>query len=123
MESVFWNLRTLNGFSTLAPMLVVLFLTLTAFWDYPIMLVYALTFRALGMKRRFPAYAKPLPMLVVIPSLLRKEDELTSMLSTVQSVAQAREILTIEQLSVESDSVFLRALVRALQTLAERARG
>jgi cellulose synthase/poly-beta-1,6-N-acetylglucosamine synthase-like glycosyltransferase len=87
MESVFWNLRTLSGFSTLAPMLVVLFLTLTAFWDYPIMLLYALTFRALGRKRRFPAYAKPLPMLVVIPSLLRKEDELTSMLSTVQSVA------------------------------------
>jgi hypothetical protein len=43
--------------------------------------------------------------------------------SEAESVAQAREILTIEQLSVESDSVFLRALVRALQTLAERARG
>lgn len=42
--------------------------------------------------------------------------------SEAESVAQAREILTIEQLSVESDSVFLRALVRALQTLAERAR-
>jgi hypothetical protein len=43
--------------------------------------------------------------------------------SDAESVAQAREILTIEQLSVESDSVFLRAMVRALQTLAERARG
>lgn len=43
--------------------------------------------------------------------------------SEAESVAQAREILTIEQLSVESDSVFLRALARALQTLAERARG
>lgn len=42
--------------------------------------------------------------------------------SEAESVAQAREILTIEQLSVESDSVFLRALVRALQMLAERAR-
>lgn len=42
--------------------------------------------------------------------------------SEAESVAQAREILTIEQLSVESDSVFLRELVRALQTLAERAR-
>jgi hypothetical protein len=42
--------------------------------------------------------------------------------SEAESVAQAREILTIEQLSVESDSVFLRALVRALHTLAERAR-
>jgi hypothetical protein len=42
--------------------------------------------------------------------------------SEAESVAQAREILTIEQLSVESDSVFLRALVRALQGLSERAR-
>jgi hypothetical protein len=42
--------------------------------------------------------------------------------SEAESVAQAREILTIEQLSVESDSVFLRALVRALSTLAERTR-
>jgi hypothetical protein len=43
--------------------------------------------------------------------------------SEAESVAQAREILTIEQLSVESDSVFLRALMRALTTLAERASG
>ena len=43
--------------------------------------------------------------------------------SEAESVAQAREILTIEQLSVESDSVFLRAFVRALQTLAERTSG
>lgn len=42
--------------------------------------------------------------------------------SEAESVAQAREILTIEQLSVESDSVFLRALARALQALSERAR-
>jgi hypothetical protein len=38
-------------------------------------------------------------------------------------VAQARELLTIEEMSVESDAVFLRAMVRALETLAERARG
>ncbi len=43
--------------------------------------------------------------------------------SESESVAQARDILTIEQLSVESDSVFLRELVNALTTLAERARG
>jgi cellulose synthase/poly-beta-1,6-N-acetylglucosamine synthase-like glycosyltransferase len=87
MESVLWNLRTLNGFSTLAPMLAVLLFTLTAFWDYPLLLVYSLVFRALGRERRFPPYAKPLSTLVVIPSLLRKEDELTSMLSTIDSVA------------------------------------
>jgi hypothetical protein len=87
MESVLWNLRTLHGFSTLAPMLAVLFFTLTAFWDYPLLLIYSLVFRALGRARRFPAYAKPLSALVVIPSLLRKEDELISMLSTIESVA------------------------------------
>jgi hypothetical protein len=87
MESVLWNLRTLSGFSTLAPMLAVLFFTLTAFWDYPLLLIHSLVFRALGRERRFPSYAKPLSALVVIPSLLRKEDELTSMLSTIESVA------------------------------------
>lgn len=87
MESVLWNFQTLSGFSILAPMLVVLFFTLTAFWDYPLLLLYALVFRGLGGKRRVPAYARPLSALVVIPSLLRKEDELTSMLSTIESVA------------------------------------
>jgi cellulose synthase/poly-beta-1,6-N-acetylglucosamine synthase-like glycosyltransferase len=87
MESVLWNLRTLNGFSTLAPMLAVLFFTLAAFWDYPLLLTYALVFRALGRSRRYPAYVKPLSAVVVIPSLLRKQDELTSMLSTIESVA------------------------------------
>lgn len=43
--------------------------------------------------------------------------------SEAESVAQAREVLTIEQMSVESDAVFLRAMVRALETLAERAHG
>jgi len=43
--------------------------------------------------------------------------------SDAENVAQAREILTIEQFSVESDSIFLRALMRALQTLSERSRG
>jgi len=43
--------------------------------------------------------------------------------SEAESVAQAREILTLEQMSVESDAVLLRAMIRALETLAERARG
>jgi cellulose synthase/poly-beta-1,6-N-acetylglucosamine synthase-like glycosyltransferase len=87
MESVLWNLRTLNGFSTLAPMLAVLFFTLTVFWDYPLLLSYSLVTRALGRTRRVPPYARALSTLVVIPSLLRKQDELTSMLSTIESVA------------------------------------
>lgn len=87
MESVLWNLRTMSGFSTAVPVLLVLLLTLTVFWDYPILLVYALAARAAGRARKPPSYARPLSMLVVIPSLLRKEDELTSMLSTIESVA------------------------------------
>jgi hypothetical protein len=43
--------------------------------------------------------------------------------SEAESVAQAREILTIQQFSIESDSVYLRALARALHTLSERAGG
>jgi hypothetical protein len=43
--------------------------------------------------------------------------------SEAESVGQARELLTIEEMSVESDAVFLRAMQRALETLAERARG
>jgi hypothetical protein len=87
LESVLWNLRTQSGFSTLAPILAVVLFTFTAFWDYPLLLVYSLVRRALGSGRRVPPYAKPLSTLVVIPSLLRKEDELTSMLSTIESVA------------------------------------
>ncbi len=87
MESVLWNLRTLSGFSTLAPLMAVLVLTLTAFWDYPLLLVYSLGRRALGPKPRRHPDARALSTLVVIPSLLRHKDELTSMFSTVESVA------------------------------------
>jgi hypothetical protein len=40
-----------------------------------------------------------------------------------ESVAQARDMLAIEQLSVESDAIFLRALVDALSSLVARAQG
>lgn len=86
MESVLWNLRTQSAFSTLAPICLVVLATLTVFWDYPVMLGYLLTRRALGIQRSRGG-AKPLSTLVVIPSLLRIRDELTSMLSTVESVA------------------------------------
>jgi len=81
MESVFWNLRTLSGFTVFAPMLAVLLFTLLMFWDYPLMLLYLLASRAFGIRRQDPARA--LSTVVVIPSLLRVEDELRSMQSTV----------------------------------------
>jgi cellulose synthase/poly-beta-1,6-N-acetylglucosamine synthase-like glycosyltransferase len=85
MESVFWNLRTLSGFSVFAPLLGMLLFTLLVFWDYPLLLIYLLATRAFGERRRAPG--KALSTLVVIPSLLRVEEELRSMQSTVDSVA------------------------------------
>jgi cellulose synthase/poly-beta-1,6-N-acetylglucosamine synthase-like glycosyltransferase len=87
MDSVIWNFRTLSGFSIAAPIAAVLLATLTVFWDYPLLLLYSLCARALSWRRRRDPDAKPLSTLVVIPSLLRVEDELTSMLSTIESVA------------------------------------
>jgi hypothetical protein len=43
--------------------------------------------------------------------------------SEAESAAQARDLIAIEQVSVESDSVFLRSFVSALETLMARARG
>jgi hypothetical protein len=43
--------------------------------------------------------------------------------SESESAAQARDLISIEQVSVESDSVFLRSFVGALETLMARARG
>ena len=57
-------------------------------WDYPILLVYRLYQRAFGRSRTVQdREATAYPLLVVIPSLLRKRDELTSMMSTVESIA------------------------------------
>jgi hypothetical protein len=86
MESIFWNLRTLSGFSVAAPMALVLLFTLLMFWDYPAMLVYLLLSRAFRERQREPGQA--LSALVVIPSLLRVEEELRSMQSTVESIAR-----------------------------------
>jgi len=53
-----------------------------------LLLVYRLVQRALGISRTArDAGAVALPLLVVIPSLLRQRDELTSMQSTVESIA------------------------------------
>lgn len=43
--------------------------------------------------------------------------------SEAESVAQARDMLGIEQLSIESDAVFLRALVDGLTSLVAQGRG
>lgn len=43
--------------------------------------------------------------------------------SEAESVAHARDMLAIEQMSIESNSVYLNALVTALESLVTRARG
>jgi len=43
--------------------------------------------------------------------------------SEAESAAQARDLIAIEQVSVESDSVYLRSFVTALETLVARAHG
>ncbi|HTB77533.1 MAG TPA: hypothetical protein VK762_30020, partial [Polyangiaceae bacterium] len=87
MESLVWTLRTMNGVA-LAPFLTVLLVVLVVCWDYPLLVPYFLACRALGLNPFGRTDdAAPLDVLVVIPSLLRKRDELTSMMSTVESVA------------------------------------
>ncbi len=120
MESIFWNLRTLSGFTVAAPIAAVLLLTLLLFWEYPLMLLYLLAARAFGEPRRQPAQA--LSALVVIPSLLRVEEELRSMQSTVESIArngypgQLLIVLSIDGISAAP------ALYAELQAWGQRRR-
>lgn len=90
MEALIWSLRTLDGFVLGAPLAKVLFLLLVLCWDYPILLTIRLSQRTFGRTRSRDALAPDaaLPLLVVIPSLLRKRDELVSLTSTVPSVAE-----------------------------------
>jgi hypothetical protein len=89
MEGVVWSLRTWSAFTIGAPAAVVLLTVLLVCWDYPLLLPYFLARRLVssGGDRSLDATPSALPVLVVIPSLLRKADELTSMQSTVESVA------------------------------------
>jgi len=89
VSAVVWSLFTLPSAATLLPLVKVALLLLFVFcWDFPLLLVWRLLQRSLGLDRlRRDAAAQNLPVLVVIPSLLRKADELSSMMSTVQSIA------------------------------------
>lgn len=89
MESLAWNLKTLTGFSLASPFLFSLALALGLNWDYLWLVPAALWRRARG---RAPGPRSPRAIdfpsaLVVIPSLLRARDELSSMQSTVRSIA------------------------------------
>jgi hypothetical protein len=76
----------MSGYALAAPTLKVLFIVLAVMcWDYPIILFCRLASRAVGgFCSRRNREAQALPVLVVIPSLLRGRDEVTSIESTVQ---------------------------------------
>src|SRR5438067_1524912 len=90
MEALLWNLNTFNGFSIGEPFFKVLVIVLILCWDYPLLVPYYLLCRALRGTNpgRVDPQAKLLPVLVVIPSLLRKRDELMSLMSTVPSLTK-----------------------------------
>ena len=87
MEPFIWSVRTLDDFVLGSPIAMVLFLLLVLCWDYPLLLAYRLCQRVVGTYQSRMLSGDALPVLVVIPSLLRVREELESMMSTVQSVA------------------------------------
>jgi hypothetical protein len=89
MDSVLWSFKTLTGFSLASPLVQSLLILLLLCWDYVLLVPRALWRRAWGgptRRARLPAGGAP-SALLVIPSLLRRRDELTSMLATIDSVA------------------------------------
>jgi cellulose synthase/poly-beta-1,6-N-acetylglucosamine synthase-like glycosyltransferase len=90
MESVAWSFGTLSGFALASPILYSLLILLLLCWDYVILLPRHF-WRLARFGSRSPARptgaARKHTILVVIPSLLRKRDELKSMMSTIESVA------------------------------------
>ena len=79
----------MSGFSISAPLFESLLILLVLCWDYIFLLPHCLWTRTLrvDLSRLPPRAADVLAALVVIPSLLRSRDELTSMMATVESVA------------------------------------
>ena len=122
MESVFWNVRTLDDFVLGAPFVQLVLFVLVVFWDYPLLVCYFLARQMLGFGRGSAAAvsSKPLNILVVIPSMLRKRDELTSMMATVRSIANngyPGRVLIVVSIDGTADSPPMYA---ALQRWAQR---
>ncbi|MFM2151773.1 MAG: hypothetical protein RL199_208 [Pseudomonadota bacterium] len=87
MTSLLWTLRTLDEAEAARFVARIVVLMVLYCWDHPILLAYRSFQRLFGLDRTARDHeARPLPLLVVIPSLLRSEGELTSMMSTVSSI-------------------------------------
>lgn len=89
MESLLWNLRTQSDFALAAPVVHSLLLIAILGWDHFVLLPLSFfkRFCLAGLRGSEPARVGLPAALIVIPSLLRKRDELTSMMSTIRSVA------------------------------------
>lgn len=88
MDSLLWQLRTNAGFTISSQLFFSLLILALLCWDYILLLPRSFWRGARGRGGHAPALPTPCPSaLVVIPSLLRKREELTSMFSTIESVA------------------------------------
>lgn len=90
MESLFWSFKTLDPFLLATPIflnLAICFLVTQT--DFLFLLTYVLARRAVGAKESFrPLAAGERPSgLVVIPSLLRNEEDLGAITTTIESAA------------------------------------
>lgn len=86
MEAVLWDLRCRAQHGLGELFIELLLVSLLVFSEYPLMIARVLAGRALGRRGRSRELFAPPSVLIVIPSLLRKRDELTSLKSTIQSI-------------------------------------
>jgi cellulose synthase/poly-beta-1,6-N-acetylglucosamine synthase-like glycosyltransferase len=91
MEALIWTLRTAGGFALSAPFIHSVLLLALMCWDFLFLTPRALWLRVLhgarGVRPWTPPAADTLPaIVVVIPSMMRADDELYGMFSTVESV-------------------------------------
>ena len=91
MEALIWTLRTAGGFALSAPIINSVLLLMLMCWDYALLAPRALWLRVLHGARGLRPWTVPPPntlpaIVVVIPSLMRADDELFGMFSTVESV-------------------------------------
>jgi len=93
MEALLWTVRTAAGVSISLPIMLSLIMVCVMCWEYFFLLPRAFYRRARfhhepGWLERIRVPDVPLPaIVVVIPTMLRKRDELTSLFSTIGSVA------------------------------------
>lgn len=89
MEDLLWSLRSTSGQLSWGPIVLALMaLVLLRAWEFPVLLGRRLFFWAARRPDLPDELPRPAPaVMVVIPTLLRKPDELASLKSTLRSIA------------------------------------